>query len=92
MTFRKMTERRELHARLMSRMMDRSGLDMVECCRTSTEATIHRAARTCLACPSTDECRRWLADPVNAQGPAEFCPNRRLFRELRCTRVPATTY
>ncbi len=92
MTFRNMTKQRELHARLMSRMMDRSGLDMVECCRTSTEVTIYRAARTCLACGSTDECRRWLADPVNVEGPAEFCPNGRLFRELRGTRVRATTY
>jgi hypothetical protein len=42
------------------------------------------AARRCLFCARSDECRRWLAAPeADPTAWQEFCPNAALFGRLR---------
>ena len=40
---------------------------------------VHEAESTCLACPHTSECRRWLDDVVRPDAYRRFCPNVALF-------------
>jgi hypothetical protein len=83
MYFQQMIDKHDMHARLLGRMMERCGLDIGECCEKAMGMMVYRAARTCLSCSSTEACRQWLADPASGSGPADFCPNARLFREFQ---------
>lgn len=72
-------------SKLMGRMMERCGVDPAELARDRFGAGLAAAARACMACGSTDSCRRWLeaADPEAVNTPPAFCPNARRFGAVR---------
>ena len=62
--------------RLMSRMMSRLGI---------TVSDSSQAIGTCRSCSHACECEAWLSDAnvaYAAEAPS-FCPNAKLFRQLR---------
>jgi hypothetical protein len=59
--------------RRMRRMIRRLDVDILELAYARLGAVIDNARMTCLTCPHTAACRRWLQD-APAERPT-FCPN-----------------
>jgi Family of unknown function (DUF6455) len=62
-------------------MMRRRGLSADADAAAGREHALALAARRCVMCPSTEECRTWLASGKQA-GLEEFCPNASLLESL----------
>jgi len=60
-------------------MMRRRGLSADDA--AGRERTLALATRRCVMCPSTEECRTWLASGKRA-GLEEFCPNAAFLESL----------
>ena len=61
------------------RVMRRRGLEAQSI--GAKDATLARAVRRCVMCPSIDDCDHWLASG-NREGLGLFCPNATFFREI----------
>ena len=68
--------------RLMS-MRERLGVGPTTVLNADTEAVMNEIRQRCRRCTSKDMCERWLAG--NEAGKNAFCPNAKLFEELKRT-------
>ena len=53
----------------------------------ATQATLARAVRRCVLCPSIEQCDRWLASNAR-EGLEDFCPNATLIEQLEIRNSP----
>ena len=74
-----MFDRVELQECRMHEMMARLNVDPVALARTRGGDAYAEARSRCLFCRSSDECRRWLDQPVCAGERPPFCPCLPLF-------------
>jgi hypothetical protein len=70
---------------LMSRMVNRLGVTLGDLSQANPDFPLNSAIRTCLACTHANECEAWLshANLAYAADAPGFCPNAKLFRQLR---------
>ena len=70
---------------LMLRMMNRLGLTVSDASQARLGVPLSRVSRTCLSCNHASECEAWLshANVAYAADAPGFCPNAKLFRQLR---------
>jgi len=70
---------------LMSRMMNRLGVPVIDASQASLGVPLRQVGRTCQSCNHADECEAWLSasNTAYAADAPDFCPNARLFRQLR---------
>jgi hypothetical protein len=61
------------------RVMRRRGLEPDD--TAVRDATLARAVRRCVMCPSIDDCNHWLASGKR-EGLGLFCPNATFFRDI----------
>ncbi len=83
----RITARLDQQSLLMGGMMDRLRLDPADIARAASGTRIARAARTCMLCRSSTECRAWQQTVTNADEAPDFCPNRALFSLSRGSTV-----
>ncbi len=69
----------------MSRMMDRLNVTATDAPEVQLGFPFREARRTCLSCDHVDECEAWLSlsNAAYAADAPSFCPNARLFQQLR---------
>lgn len=72
---------------LMARMINRLGLTIADSCRTAPGVPLRWVSRTCVSCTHASECEAWLSysNVAYAADAPEFCPNARVFRQLRAS-------
>ena len=70
---------------LMARMMTRLGVTVVDASPKGLVIPLRWVCRTCMSCNHADECEAWLShsNVAYAADAPDFCPNARLFRQLR---------
>lgn len=71
---------------LMTKMMERTGVDVDQVSEQNFERILAYAGRNCLMCRDTGSCRIWLEEGGEANKYRAFCPNTELFDDL--PRVP----
>lgn len=73
------------HAKFLGQMMRNCGVDPERLAHDRLGLTFATVARACMACPSTEECRHWLAtaETDGRSEPPAFCPNAERFRQAR---------
>ncbi|GAB4358969.1 MAG: hypothetical protein Kow0026_20290 [Oricola sp.] len=77
--FARITERMDRQSHLMGAMMACLDVDTEGAATEAGGARLERAARSCLMCPDSDKCERWLASHPHAEAGPDFCPNRMFF-------------
>jgi len=78
-------ERLEKHERLVNKMADTLGVDLVEEVQRGNLAPSELRNRVfrCVGCDSADACADWLrAHPDGTDGAPEFCRNGKMFADL----------
>ena len=71
-----------LHRQFMGRMLTHFSVD----CKKASDhhwRDLMYAENVCARCPNKGRCRRWLEWGVNHNAPNIFCPNARLFHQMR---------
>jgi Family of unknown function (DUF6455) len=76
--FGRITQRMDRQTHLMGAMMERLGVDIEAAGMQAGGGSLANAARACVVCRSSDECKRWLEADGDA-GEPNFCPSRRFF-------------
>lgn len=74
--------------RRMKSMLETVGLDSRLLSSADTKTIVHEIRQRCQSCSAEDVCEHWLAG--NKSGDNSFCPNARVFDELRKTRGSPT--
>jgi Family of unknown function (DUF6455) len=65
--------------KLMSEMLDRIGLGEATVQNIEGGLAWLSASTKCVFCPAPKRCVDWLSGTSEADSPAEFCPNAKLF-------------
>ena len=68
-------------AKLMDEMMSRLGVNPAVAARVDQGAAFYEARTRCIACPSVESCRCWLATLEASPRPPNFCPNEAFFED-----------
>lgn len=73
----------EVHGKLLGEMVERTGADFANLDRYLGDNVVRSAIFRCIACPSEEECRAWLAAAPADSAPPEFCRNAAMMRSLK---------
>jgi hypothetical protein len=80
---RPMLDRVFRQAELMDRVIERVGVNPAVAARVDRGVAFYEARTKCISCHLEQECRKWLARPMQRSSPADFCPNAEFLRYCR---------